>query len=101
MTGSRRDSGQVGVLTIALAVVVLVATQGLVQVGSTITDRARAHGVADAVALAVASGRSDVISALVRNVQASVVSLDDRDGDVTVEVRVGSSSATARATTNW
>jgi hypothetical protein len=57
--------------------------------------------VADAVALAVASGRSDVISALVRNVQASVVSLDDRDGDVIVEVRVGSSSATARATTNW
>lgn len=101
MTTSRRDSGQAAVLTIALAVVVLASTHGLVRVGSAIIDRARADGVADAVALAVASGRSDVISALVRNTQATVASLNERDGDVIVQVRVGASLATARATTNW
>lgn len=86
---------------VALAVVVLLAVQGLVRVADVVTDRARAQGVADAVSLAVASNRSDVISALVHDTQATVVSLDEREGDVIVEIRVGTSSATARATTNW
>jgi len=98
---TRRDSGHISVLTIALTVVVLVATQGLVGVGSAIVDRARAQSVADAVALAVASDRSDLTPALVDDPRASVVFVSERDGGVTVRVRVRQVSATARATTNW
>lgn len=101
MITSRRDSGQIGVLVVALSAVVLVAVQGLVRVGDVITDRARAQSVADAVALAVVSDRSDLIPELVHDARATVASLDERDGDVTVQIRVGTSSATARATTNW
>ena len=101
MNPARRDSGQIGVLAIALTVVVLVATQGLVRVGSSIADRARAQSVADAVALAVASDRSDLTPTLVDDQRARVLYVTERDGGVTVRVRVGEASATARATTNW
>ena len=101
MITSRRDSGQIRVLVVAVSAVVLVAVQGLVRVGNAITDRARAQSVADAVALAVVSDRSDLIPELVHVGRATVASLDERDGDVTVQIRVGTSSATARATTNW
>ncbi len=101
MSARQRDPGQIGVLVVALAAVVALAIQGLVQVTDVIIDHARAQSVTDAVTLAVASNRPDVIPALVGGVNATLASLDDRDGDVIVQVRIGSSSATARATTNW
>lgn len=100
MNPARRDSGQIGVVVIALAVVVLVATRGVSAVGSTVAERARAQGIADSVALALASGRSDVVRSLVRSSGAVVLIVDDTDFDVTVRVSVGDSVAVARATTN-
>ena len=100
MNPARRDSGQIGVVVIALAVVVLVATRGVSAVGSTVAERARAQGIADSVALAFASGRSDVVRSLVRSSGAVVLIVDDTDFDVTVRVSVGDSVAVARATTN-
>lgn len=100
MNLDRRDSGQIGVVVVALAVVVLVATRGVSAVGSTVAERARAQGIADAVALALASGRSDVVRSLVGSSGAVVSIVDDTDFDVTVRVSVGDSVAVARATTN-
>lgn len=100
MNPARRDSGQIGVVVIALAVVVLVATRGVSAVGSTVAERARAQGIADSVALALASGRSDVVRSLVRSSGAVVLIVDDTDFDVTVRVSVGDSVAVARATTS-
>lgn len=102
MNPARRDSGQIGVVIVALAVVVLVATRGVSAVGSTVAEGARAQGIADSVALALASGRSDVVRSLVRSSGAVVSIVDDSDfeGDVTVRVSVGDSVAVARATTS-
>ena len=100
MNPARRDSGQIGVVVIALTVVVLVATRGVSAVGSTVAERARAQGIADSVALALASGRSDVVRSLVRSSGAVVLIVDDTDFDVTVRVSVGDSVAVARATTS-
>ena len=100
MNPARRDSGQIGVVVIALAVIVLVATRGVSAVGSTVAEGARAQGIADSVALALASGRSDVVRSLVRSSGAVVLIVDDTDFDVTVRVSVGDSVAVARATTS-
>ena len=59
-----RDSGQIGVLVVAVAAVVLVVVQGMVRFGDTLVDAARAQSTADAIALAVAARRADVVDEL-------------------------------------
>jgi Flp pilus assembly protein TadG len=95
---SRRDSGQIGVLVVALAAVCLAVVQGMVRFGDALVDSARAQSVADAVALAVAAGRSDVIDRVIDGGDVSIVSIDD-DQDVTVRVSVNGRVAIARAAT--
>jgi Flp pilus assembly protein TadG len=93
---SPRDSGHIGVLVIALAAVCLVVVQGMVRVGDALADAARAQSVADAVALAVAAGRADVVDQVIDDLGAVVVDVDDAD-DVTARVAVGGREAVARA----
>jgi Flp pilus assembly protein TadG len=93
---SPRDSGQIGVLVVAVAAVCLAVVQGMVRFGDALVDSARAQSVADAVALAVAAGRSDVIDQVIDGRDVSIVSIDD-DQDVTVRVSVNGRAAVARA----
>ena len=97
MTPSR-DSGQIGVLVVALSAVALVVLQGLVRFGDALVDSARAQSVADAVALAVAAGRADVVDELTRGF-GLVVQRIDEGADVIVRVTVDGRGATARAAT--
>lgn len=97
MTASR-DSGQIGVLVVAVAAVVLVVVQGLVRFGDALVDSARAQSVADAVALAVAAGRAAVVDDLTRGSGIVVQQIDER-ADVTVRVSVDGRAAVARAAT--
>ena len=93
---SPRDSGQIGVLVVATAAVCLAVVQGFVRFGDALVDSARAQSAADAVALAVAAGRSDVIDRVIDGRGVSIVSIDD-DQDVTVRVSVNGRAAVARA----
>ena len=96
MTPSR-DSGQIGVLVVAVAAVCLAVVNGMVRFGDAVADSARAQSVADAVALAVAAGRSDVIDRVIDGRDVSIVSIADESDDVTVRVSVNGRSAVARA----
>lgn len=93
---SARDSGQIGVLVVALAAVSLVVVQGMVRFGDALVDTARAQSAADAVALAVAAGRSDLTAVLSEGLAADVVSIDI-GVDVTVRMAVDGRTAMARA----
>jgi Flp pilus assembly protein TadG len=93
---SPRDSGQIGVLVVTVAAVCLAVVQGFVRFGDALADSARAQSVADAVALAVAAGRADVVDQVIDDRDVSIVSIDD-DQDVTVRVAVNGRSAVARA----
>jgi Flp pilus assembly protein TadG len=76
----------------------LAVVQGFVRFGDAVVDSARAQSVADAVALAVAAGRPDVVDRMVDGRNVSIVSIDD-DRDVTVRVSVNGRVAIARAAT--
>lgn len=91
-----RDSGQIGVLVIAVAAVVLVVVQGMARFGDALVDSARAQSVADAVALAVAGGRPEVVGDLTRGPDATVVDVLG-DDEVTVRVVVNGRVAVSRA----
>lgn len=93
---STRDSGQIGVLVVALAAVSLVVVQGVVRFGDALIDAARAQSAADAVALAVAAGRADLTEVLSESLAADVVSIDG-GVDVTVRMSVDGRTAMARA----
>ena len=96
-----RDSGQIGVLVVALAAVCLAVVQGMVRFGDAVADSARAQSVADAVALAVAAGRPDVVDRVTDDHGAVVVNVEESDDadDVTVRVSVNGRPAVARAAT--
>ena len=97
MTASR-DSGQIGVLVVAVATAVLAVVQGMVRFGDVLVDSARAQSGADAVALAVAAGRADVIDDVLRSLGASVVKVTGVD-EITARVSVDGRHAIARAVT--
>ena len=98
---SPRDSGQIGVLVVAVAAVCLAAVQGMVRFGDALADSARAQSVADAVALAVAAGRSDVIDQVIGDLESVVIDVEESGDadDVTVRVSVNGRAAVARAAT--
>jgi hypothetical protein len=73
----------------------------MVRFGDAVADSARAQSVADAVALAVAAGRSDVIDRVIDDHGAVVVGVEESGDadDVTVRVSVNGRVAVARAAT--
>jgi Flp pilus assembly protein TadG len=98
--GSRgNESGQVVPLA-ALALLVLgAAAYGVVAVGVVLIDRAAARTAADAVALELAAGADvDAAEDLAAENGAQVVWVRWSGPTVEVEVRVGRSTARARAT---
>ncbi len=101
MSGSRRnDAGQSSVLVLVVAVALGVALMtALVDFGGIVQDRARAQTAADAAALAsLVGGRAAATDYAMRH-GAAVISWTPGPGDheVTVTVRLGDSTATARA----
>lgn len=96
----RSDSGQSAVVVLVVALAVGVALMSaLVDFGGVARDRARAQTAADAAALASLDGGRAAASAYAARHGATVVSWQRGPGadEVTVVVRLGESSATARA----
>ena len=95
----RGDAGQSAVLVVAVAAVLLTAVLlALVDLGGTVIDRTRAQTAADAAALAgLDQGRAGA-NRLASRHGATVVAWDDAGEVVTVTVRLGDVTATARAT---
>lgn len=98
---TRRDRGQAALLVVCMSAVLLVAVLvAAASMGRTILDRQRAQTAADAAALAaLVGGREDAAEFAERH-GGSLVSwrVGPTSDDVTVVVRVGESTATARAT---
>lgn len=96
----RRDDGQAAVLVVTVATVLLVAIiLALGDMGRTAVDRSRAQTAADAAALASLDGGHASAESLAQRHGASVVTWSQGPGpsEVTVTVRLGDTTATARA----
>ncbi|MGB3736663.1 MAG: pilus assembly protein TadG-related protein [Ilumatobacter sp.] len=96
----RRDRGQAAVLVITVAAVLLVViVLALATMGRTAVDRTRAQTAADAAALASLDGGRPSADSLAEQHGAAVVSWFRGPGtsEVTVTVRLGDTTATARA----
>lgn len=91
------DRGQATPLAVAMLAVVAVALVGLVPVGRTLTDRARARSAADAAALAGAADGEQAARALAADNGAELVEFERSGDEVVVRVEVGSVDAYARA----
>ena len=94
------DRGQAAVLVITVSAVLLVAiVLALGSMGRTAVDRTRAHTAADAAALASLEGGRAAAVLLAHRHGASVVTWFRGPGpsEVTVTVRLGDTTATARA----
>lgn len=97
----RSDRGQAAVLVVSVAAVLLVVfVMALGTMGRTAIDRTRAQTAADAAALASLEGGRAAAVALAERHGASVVGWTSGPGayEVTVSVRIGDTTATARAT---
>jgi hypothetical protein len=95
-----RDRGQAAVLLIMIVAVLAAATMsGIGRLGANVRDRVHAQSIADAAALAALGGGRGQAAALSAAQGATLVSWSNGPGpgEVTVVVRVGSESATARA----
>jgi len=95
-----RDEGQAAVLVVVVAAVLLVAiVLALATMGRTAVDRTRAQTAADAAALASLEGGRSAADSLAQRHEAVVVAWFRGPGpfEVTVTVRIGDTSATARA----
>jgi hypothetical protein len=95
-----RDRGQAAVLLIVVVAVLAAATMsGLGRFGANARDRVHAQSIADAAALASLGGGQGEALAVSAVHGATLVSWTNGPGpgEVTVVVRVGSASATARA----
>lgn len=96
----RDDAGQSAIVVLVVAVAIGVAVlSALVDFGGVVQDRARAQTAADAAALASLDGGRTAASSLAELHGGTIVSWHRGPGshEVTVVVRVGDSSATARA----
>jgi hypothetical protein len=99
-SNAARDDGQAAVLVIAVAAVLLVAVVlALGMMGHTAVDRTRAQTAADAAALGSLDGGRSAAVSLAQQHGASVVTWFRGPGpaEVTVTVRLGDTTATARA----
>ncbi len=95
----RRDGGQAAIVLMAVVAVLMVTlTVALAAMGRTTVDRTRAQTAADAAALAGLDGGVASSSQLAARHGATVVTWTEIGDEVTVTVRVGDATATARAT---
>ena len=97
----RNDAGQAAVLLLVIVATVGIALMSaLVEVGAITQQRARAQTAADAAALASLDGGAPAASTYAAPHGATVVSWTRGPGphQVTVVVRLGVATATARAT---
>lgn len=93
----RKENGGVTLVMAALIVVTTLATAGIIRLGATAAAGARAQAAADATALAgVDSGRTAAESVAAAN-QAEILAYEGDGDEVTVTVRRGAHTATARA----
>jgi len=94
------DRGQAAVLVIISTTLFVLMMTALLSLGSQALDRARAQTAADAAALASLDGGHVRAETIAHRHGAKVVSWQRGPGpdEVTVVVRVGESTATARAT---
>jgi hypothetical protein len=98
----RHDRGQAALLVVATATVLLAAMLwAAAAMGGVVVDRTRARTAADAAALASLDGDRSTATEIAARHGAVVVSWSRRGDEVTVVVRVGEVSATARATDRW
>lgn len=98
---TRRDRGQSAVMVVmVVAAMGVVLASALVDVGTTAGQRVRAQTAADAAALAALDGGADAGARLAAANGGTLVSFrrGPEQHTVTVEVRVGDATATARAT---
>lgn len=95
-----RDRGQAAVAFVIVATVLFVVmVAALATMGRHAIDRGRAQSAADAAALASLDGGRSIASDFARRHGAQVVSwTQGPDHEVTIVVRVGEATATARAT---
>ena len=98
---NRSDSGQVLPLVSVVLVLVTVVCVGLTRLGVGVAERARARTAADAAALAGARDGEDVAGEVASENHGELVAYVARDGEVEVTVRVGGSTARARAMRRW
>lgn len=95
------DSGQVLPLVSVVLVLVALVCVGLTHLGAGVAERARARTAADAAALAGARDGEDVAGEVASQNHGELVAYVARDGEVEVTVRVGGSTARARAARRW
>jgi Flp pilus assembly protein TadG len=95
---ARDDRGQAAILVLVVVAVLLVTiSAAVVAMGRTTIDRTRAQTAADAAALASLEGGATAAADLAARHGATVISWSSSGHEVTVTVRLGDSSATARA----
>ncbi len=97
---AERDRGQAAILLLLVATALIAAVMsGLATFGMTLRDRARAQSAADAAALASLDGGQAAARAIAGANGATLESWTAGPGvgEVTVVVRVGSETGTARA----
>jgi len=95
----RRESGQAAIVLLAVvAVLVVTISLAVAAMGRTTIDRTRAQTAADAAALAGLEGGSSAASRLAARHGATLITWTEIGDDVTVTVRLGETTATARAT---
>lgn len=98
MVEVNRDRGQAAVVVVVAAATLFAASSvALVGVGGVVVDRARAQSVADAAALAGVLEGPQSARDVADTHGAVVVSLIEATEEVTIVVRVGRATATARA----
>jgi Putative Flp pilus-assembly TadE/G-like len=99
-TGEQRttDRGQAAVVVVTVVAVLLVVfSLAVAQMGRTTVDRTRAQTAADAAALASLEGGADAAADLAGRHGAIVIGWSRSGFEVTVTVRLGDVNATARA----
>ena len=99
--GLTDDHGQVLPLMAIVLMITMVALVLLSRVGGQLDDRARAQAAADAVALAGAREGEDGAGAIADADGAVLLSFVAQGSEVEVVVRLGHSTATARARRRW
>ena len=94
-----RDRGAMTVLVVLVALAITAAIMlGLVPVLGELTDRQQARSAADAAALAGVTGGRSAAATLAAANDAALVGWSRSGREVTVTVRVGGQTVTARAT---
>ncbi len=94
-----RDRGAMTVLVVLVAFALTAAiTLGLVPLLGDLTDRQQARSAADAAALAGVAGGRYAASSMAATNEAVLVGWSRSGREVTVSVRVGDQTVTARAT---